>query len=206
MRRNLVGALVLRSRRHAGVVLLACGLSLAVAGCSDAPPEPPSAAPSAPSRPPAGRPAVQPFVVTELTQELPDQIGPFVAAAATRVNEAEAGGVVVPSAARLYRDGQREVELHIFDTHAAPVLARGLIAARQMEEHSLDTVARAEDVGDSPGLLQWSRSTGESEFSLLHPAGVLVTLKVWPADTPEHAMTLFAALDLPEVTRRRRVQ
>jgi hypothetical protein len=140
----------------------------------------------------------------DLDTRFPDSIGPYAASGAVEHNHALVNDVHIPSARRQYLDGEREVVIEVFDARAATVLAQGFQAARMLESDNLDELVRAERVAGHDAMLTWTRADAESAVQVMLEGGVLAQLRVWPADTRDHALRLLAAVDLADLARRAR--
>ena len=193
---------VLSHARRGRLVALGAGLLLALgaSACNDG-------APSAPDEPPAEpprRPARGRMPYGDLDTLLPDSIGPYEASGAVERNHALVNEVHIPSARRQYLYGEREVIIEVFDTRTARVLAQGFQAARMLESDDLDELVRAESVAGHDAMLTWTRAEAESAVQVMLEGDVLAQLRVWPADSREHALQLLAAVDLAGLARRER--
>lgn len=190
---------------RAAPLLAALLAALALGACSD---EASELSPNAPGSSPTSEPArPRPEATTptapwrHLAAHLPGSVAGFRATSDVEENQATADGLPLASAERRYEKDERELVVRIIDTRDAPGLQTAFREVRELNFDSLNELARPTEVGGKPALLQWSRSTGESEVQLMVAGKYIVSVRVWPADTRAEALTVAEAFDLEGLAR-----
>jgi hypothetical protein len=138
-----------------------------------------------------------------LGRYFPESLKAFRPAGPTRSGVAEVSGRALVSGERTYEDEGREAVLRIIDVSGEPALRKAFALARELRLDHLDEIAHPLTVAHEPAVVQWSRSTAESEAQVLVAARYLVSLRVWPADRPDEAIALLPEELLRELARLR---
>jgi hypothetical protein len=131
----------------------------------------------------------------QLAPFAPEKLAEFVASGELDGSTGGMGKMQVSRVKRRYKAGKQTARLEITDTSLVPMLRAGFAMAAHVHEDSTRGMKKGIKVGDSPGMLEWRKSSKRAKVTLLVGGRYMVQLTLRPSDDPEAVMKLVKLLE-----------